>query len=133
LYIWCNTINNSKKERRGCENKKKSVFYLVVLSLFIGTMILSPAYAENGNKILARKLAVATHYEPILNNRYGMALVSVQGQKEENLQISMIRITHERINEILGLGVYRESKRANFKRIIFIDITPAIKQLNQAA
>ncbi|WP_157046103.1 hypothetical protein [Geotalea uraniireducens] len=67
-------------------------------------------------------MAVATYYESILNQRYGMALLSVQDPKNETLQISMVRITDDRIKEVLGSGVYRDAKKAKFKKIKFIDI-----------
>jgi hypothetical protein len=65
------------------------------LILFIGVFFQSAAHAEKPNKDLPRKLAVATYYEPILKQRYGMALLSVQGTKDETLQISMVRITDD--------------------------------------
>ena len=92
------------------------------VTLFIGTVFLSAAHAEKSNKDLPRKLAVVTYYEPILKQRYGMALMSVHGTKEETLQISMVRITDDRIKEILDSGVYREAKKAKLKKIKFIDI-----------
>ncbi len=84
----------------------------------------NPKTAAHGkiDKDLPRKLAVATYYEQMLRKEYGMMTVRVQGTEDETLQISMIRITDERIKEILIAGVYKEAKRANFKNIRFIDI-----------
>ena len=101
---------------------KKSKTFVAILSLAVGILIAGGAYGEKTNKNLARKMAVATYYEPVLKQKYGMAVVSVQGPKDEVMQISMLRITNERIQSILDSGVYKEAKKAKFKKIIFIDV-----------
>lgn len=103
--------------------KRKTLKCIVlVLLLSIGVIFESNAYAEKANKTLARKMAVATYYEQILNQKYGMAYLSIQGTSDDTLQISMVRITEDRIREVLALGVYGEAKKAKFKNIKFIDI-----------
>jgi hypothetical protein len=83
------------------------------------------AKTSDGKKItdknLARKLAVATYYEQFLQQTYGMVIVSVQGQKNEVLQISMLVIPNGRIQSILDSGVYKEAKKTQFNKIVFID------------
>lgn len=100
---------------------KKSRTFVAIFSLAVGVFIAGGAYGEKINKDLARKMAVATYYEPVLKQKYGMAVVSVQGPKGEELQISMVRITNERIQSILDSGVYKEAKKVKFKKINFID------------
>ena len=78
--------------------------------------------SKQDSDILTRKLAVATYYEQILKNEYMMAVVSVQGAREEILQISLIRVTPDRCNSILRSGLYNEAKKAKFNRIVFVDV-----------
>lgn len=107
----------------------------IILS-FLLIILICPAFAESQNSpknapvkpmskhdsdILARKMAVATYYEQILKKEYGMAVVSVQGNKDEILQISLVRVTDDRCNSILRSGLYNEAKKAKFKRVVFVD------------
>jgi hypothetical protein len=78
--------------------------------------------SKHNTDILARKLAVAIYYEEILKKEYTMAVVSVQGNKEEILQVSLIRVTDDRCNSILRSGLYNDAKKAKFRRIVFVDI-----------
>jgi hypothetical protein len=89
---------------------------------FFVTYLPLDASAEKAGKDLARKMAVATHYQSILEQKYGMALVSIKGTKDEILFISMIRVTDDRINAILNAGLYKDARKARFKKIIFADI-----------
>ncbi len=97
-------------------------YFLLGLMAFIGMILQPAAYAGQTSKNLPRKLAVATYYERVLQQKYGMASLSVQGSNDEIPQISMVRITGDRIKEILGSGLYREAKKAKFRIIRFIDI-----------
>lgn len=77
--------------------------------------------SKHDSDILARKMAVATYYEQILKKEYTMAVVSVRGNKDEILQVSLIRVTADRCNSILRSGLYNEAKKAKFRRIVFVD------------
>lgn len=101
---------------------KTSKKVLMIALIAIEVLFACGAYGEKSDKNLARKMAVATYYEPILKQKYGMAVVSVQGPKDEVLQISMVRITNDRIQSVLDSGVYKEAKKAKFKKIIFVDV-----------
>lgn len=97
--------------------KRAVIFTLITVS----TLIASVAFGEKTDKNLAKKMAVATYYEPILKQQFGMAMVSVKGTKNEALQISLVSVTSDRIQSILDSGVYREAKKAKFKQVRFID------------
>lgn len=77
--------------------------------------------SKHDSDILSRKLAVATYYEQILKNEYMNAVVSVQGAKDEILQVSLIKVTADRCHSILRSGLYDEAKKAKFRRIVFVD------------
>ncbi len=78
--------------------------------------------SKHDSDILARKLAVATYYEQILKNEYMVAVVSVQGAKDDILQVSLISVPADRCISILRSGLYDEAKKAKFRRIVFVDI-----------
>lgn len=100
---------------------------LCLLLLFTLTLLIcNQSYADKNTDILARKLAVTTYYDEILNKKYGMAVLSIQDKNEETLQISMVRITKDRIDEVLNTGLYKEAKKAKFKTIKFIDINKEV-------
>jgi hypothetical protein len=66
-------------------------------------------------------MAVATYYESALKQQYGMAFVRVRGSKNEILFISMVRVTDDRIAAVLKSGLYKEARKAKFRKIIFQD------------
>lgn len=78
---------------------------------------------KKADKDLPRKLAVATYFESALQKQYGTATVSVKGDNDEILSITMIRVTEERIQTILDAGLYREAKKAKFRQIVFTDFS----------
>jgi hypothetical protein len=96
-------------------------FLMVFVPLLILTLFPLNAFAEKSDKDLAKKMAVATYYESALKQQYGMAFVRVRGSKNEILFISMVRVTDDRIAAVLKSGLYKEARKAKFRKIIFQD------------